>query len=329
MVDVSDPEEARLSAKAIIVNEAADLDDVQVALITGFPNLRFADVLSPLALKENLAGFLQSLGRGESRPEGAPPAVVTQNVMYQAGGFGGGGMAARAASAAPDYRAAAAGRTAEDLFLYPLENVRLEKGEIGYYPLFTESVPYKHVYQWEIPDYLTEEDRYRQRQGEQRERPEEVWHSLRLENTMKVPWTTAPAETLQNNQILGQDILSYTPTGGETTVRITQAISVKAEQTEVETARERNAAKFHGTSYDQVSIEGKLSVKNFQAKSITLEITKRVSGEVKSSAPKADIEKVARGLRGVNPSNVLTWTLELEPGQTEEITYAYDVYVRL
>jgi hypothetical protein len=329
MVDVSDPEKARLSAKATIINEAADLDYVQVALITGFPNLRFADVLSPLALKENLAGFLQSLGRGESRPEGAP-AVVTQNVFYggAVGGFGGGGMAARAPSEAPDYRAAAAGQTAEDLFLYPLENVRLEKGEVGYYPLFTESVPYKHIYQWEIPDYLTEEDRYRQRGGEQRERPEEVWHSLRLENTSKVPWTTAPAETVQNAQILGQDILHYTPPGGETTLRITQAVSVKAEQIELETARKRNATRFYATSYDLVSVEGKLSIRNFQEKSITLEITKRVSGEVKSSAPKADIEKVARGLRGVNTSNVLTWTLELEPDQTEEIIYAYDVYVR-
>ena len=327
MVDVSDPENARLSAKATIINEAADLDDVQVALITGFPNLRFADVVSPLALKENLAGFLQSLGRGESRPEGAP-AVVTQNVFYGgAAGFGG-AMGAREAPATPDYRAAAAGRTAEDLFLYPLENVRLEKGEVGYYPLFTESVPYKHIYQWDIPDYLNEQDRYRQQRGEQRERPEEVWHSLRLENTTKVPWTTAPAETVQNSQILGQDILHYTPPGGETTLRITQAVSVKAEQIEVETARERNAARFYATSYDLVSVEGKLSVRNFQKKSITLEITKRVSGEVKSSAPAADVEKVARGLRGVNSSNVLKWTVELEPSQTQEITYAYDVYVR-
>jgi len=329
MVDVSDSENARLSAKATIINEAADLDDVQVALITGFPNLRFADVLTPLALKENLAGFLQSLGRGESRPEGAQPAVVTQNVLYGgAGGFGG-AMGAREAPSMPDYRAAAAGQTAEDLFLYPLENVRLKKGEVGYYPLFTESVPYKHVYQWDIPDSLTDEERYRQRGGEQREQPEEVWHSLRLQNTTKVPWTTAPAETVQNSQILGQDILSYTPAGGETTLRITQAVSVKAERTEIETLRERNAVQFYGRAYDLVSVEGRLSVKNFQEKSITLEITKSVSGDVKSSAPKAEIERIARGLRGVNPSNALTWTLELEPGQAEEITYAYDVYVRL
>jgi len=329
-IDVSDAETARLSAKATIINEAADLDGVDVTLVTGFPNLRFADVLSPFALKENLAQFLQSLTRGESRREGEARSVVTQNIAYfGAGGYGGGLGAAMPERPVPDYRAAAAGQAAEDLFLYPLDDVTLQKDEVGYYPLFTESVPYTHIYQWEIPDYVTEGERYLQRAEERRERPEEVWHSLRIENTTKVPWTTAPAETVQNGQILGQDILSFTPPGGEATVRITQAVSVKATQTEVETARERNAARFYERPYDLVSIEGNLSVENFLAKSVTLEITKTVSGEVKSSAPEADIEKVARGLRGVNPLNVLTWTLELNPGQVQDVTYAYDVYVRL
>jgi hypothetical protein len=329
-IDVSDPKKGRLSAKATIINEAADLDAVDVTLVTGFPNLRFADVLSPFALKENLAQFLQSLTRGESRREGEGRSVVTQNVMYfgGTGGFGGGlGGAAMPQPAVPDYRAAAAGQAAEDLFLYPLDDVTLEKKEVGYYPLFTESVPYTHIYQWEIPDYVTEGERYLPRPEEPRERPEEVWHSVRIENTTKVPWTTAPAETVQNGQILGQDILSYTPSGGEATVRITQAVSVKATQAEVETARERNAAQFYRRQYDLLSIEGTLSVENFLAKSITLEITKTVSGEVKASAPKADIEKVARGLRGVNPVNVLTWTLELKPGQAQDVTYAYQVYL--
>ena len=43
--------------------------------------------------------------------------------------------------------AAAAGQKAEDLFLYPAENVTLAAGETGYYPLFTESVPYSEFYE--------------------------------------------------------------------------------------------------------------------------------------------------------------------------------------
>ena len=33
----------------------------------------------------------------------------------------------------PAYGAAEMGKTAEDLFLYPVENVRLSKGEVGYF----------------------------------------------------------------------------------------------------------------------------------------------------------------------------------------------------
>ena len=51
----------------------------------------------------------------------------------------------------PDYGSAQAGKTAEDLFFYPVENVSLKKDQTGYYPLFTESVSYEHVYRWEIP----------------------------------------------------------------------------------------------------------------------------------------------------------------------------------
>ena len=44
------------------------------------------------------------------------------------------------------------------------------------------------------------------------------------------------------------------------------------------------------------------------------------------SEPKAD--KLARGLRMMNPVLKLTWTIELGPGEQKEIDYTYDVYIR-
>lgn len=230
----------------------------------------------------------------------------------------------------PEYGAAEAGKVAEDLFLYPVENVRLKKGQVGYLPLFTESVPYKHIYQWKIPDYVNEEERYSydRRREQEREPDEEVWHCLRLENTTKVPWTTAPAETVKEGLILGQDTLKYTPAQGEMTLRITRAMSVKAEQLELETERKRDAAQLYGYHYDLITVEGKLSVTNFQPKAITLEITKTLSGEVKSSQPKAKIETLARGLRRMNAVKKLTWTIQLKPGEQKQLGYTYEVYVR-
>lgn len=323
IVDITEPDKAPLSAKAVVINEACDLDGVTVQLVTGFPNLQFADIVSPLAMKENLAQFLQSLIRGQSERGRASimSNVMSQSVVYSGRAEG---------EMMPAYGAAEAGKVAEDLFLYPVEKVHLAKGQVGYLPLFAESVPYKHIYQWKIPDYVSEEEQYSydsRRSGEQPQE-EQVWHCLKMENTTKVPWTTAPAEIIKEGLILGQDTLNYTPVKGESTLKITQAVSVKVEQVELETDRKRDATQLYGRHYDLVTVQGKLSVTNFQEKAITLEITKTLSGEVKSSEPQAEIETLARGLRRMNAVRKLTWTIELEPGRQKKLGYIYEVYVR-
>jgi hypothetical protein len=326
MVDITQAENAMVSAKAVVINEVCDLDDVKIQLVTGFPHLQFADIVSPLALKENLAQFLQSLISGQSE---RGRLGIMSNVMVQRADFIAHPMAEEP-RLMPAYGAAEEGKVAEDLFFYPVEKVHLAKREVGYFPLFTESIPYKHIYEWEIPDYINEEDYYyqRRRQPEEPEPKEVVWHCLRMENTTKVPWTTAPAEVVKEGLILGQDTLNYTPTKGETTLRITQAASVKAEQLELETDRKRDAAQLYGYHYDLVTVDGKLSVTNFKPNAITLEITKTLSGELKSSQPEAKIEKLARGLQRMNTVLKLTWTIELEPGEQKQLGYIYEVYVR-
>ncbi len=324
IVDISKEDKAQISAKAAVINEVCDLDGVTLQLITGFPHLQFADVVSPLALKENLAQFLQSLVRGGS--ERGRMASVMSNVASQSVSWG---RRQDRSGVMPAYGATEGGKISEDLFFYPLEKVQLAKGQVGYFPLFTETVPYKHIYQWNIPDYVSRDDRYQQRRNEQEREPEEeVWHSVRLENVSKVPWTTAPAQILKEGLILGQDTLNYTPVQGETTVRITQAVSVKAEQVEFEIERKRDAMRMYGSHFDLITVQGKLSVTNFLSKPIALEITKTLSGEVKSSDPETKIEKLARGLRRVNSTAKLTWTIELKTDEHREIDYTYDVYIR-
>ena len=220
------------------------------------------------------------------------------------GGMGG--------SVMPEYGTAAAGTVAEDLFLYPAGQLDLDRNEVAYVPLFTGSIPYEHVYQWDIPDYVNEQDRYDygRHQGDSPDIEQEIWH------------------TVSNGTLLGQDTLKYTPLAGQTTLRITRAIGVKADQVELETARKRNAAQWHGQSYDLVTIKGELSVLNTLAKPITLEITKTLSGEAKSIDPDAKQEKLAKGLRRVNPLTKLTWTTELPAGAEKQFSYLYEVYIR-
>ncbi len=70
----------------------------------------------------------------------------------------------------PVYGASEIGQVAEDLFLYPAGRLDLGTREVAYVPLFTESVPYKHIYQWDIPDYVNQEGVYEYRRDSPAER---------------------------------------------------------------------------------------------------------------------------------------------------------------
>jgi hypothetical protein len=332
MIDITEPNKAKIAAKAEIMDEVCDLNGVDVKLVTGFPNLQFADVVSPVAMKENLAQFLLSLTRGQSeRGQAAALGGVTYNVLSQNAAYDRYGQREIAGEMLfmPAYGAAEVGKMAEDLFLYPVEKMHLAKEEVGYFPLFTESVPYKHIYRWEIPNYINPEASY-YNQSRQQHEPEqqEVWHCIRLENGMKMPWTTAPAEIVKDGVILGQDTLNFTPVKEKGTVKITRAMNVRAEQIELEKDRKHGAAQWYNTNWDLVTVEGKLSVTNNQDKPITLEVTKLLSGEVKAMQPEAKLEKLAKSLRMVNANVRLTWTIELGPGEQKEMGYTYEVYVR-
>jgi len=327
-VDISQADKARISASALVVNEVTDLEEASVSLVTGYPHLQFADIVSPLALKENLAGFLEALVRGEStRGDQARAArVATQRVAYNMASMGGGGGAM---GAMPVYGAEQAGKTAEDLFLYPLAGVQLKRDQVGYYPLFTAEVPYEHVYKWDIPDYVNERDRYAYQAAEpQEEQPEVVWHVVRLINTTQTPWTTAPAMTAKDGAILGQDTLLYTPPGAKKDLKLTQAVNVRADQAERETQRQRDALVMYDGHFDLVTVEGTLSATNLQDREIALEIAKTLSGQVKSTDPEAKEEKLAKGLLRMNGLQKLTWQLCLQPNETRQLKYVYDVYVR-
>jgi hypothetical protein len=327
MIDLSDAKTARFSAKALIVNEAADLDRVHIDLVTGFPNIQFAEVNSPVAMSQNLEGFLNALtsGRSESRRRSHminQQAAISSNSMS---------YARRTSPPMPGYSTAREGTVSEDLFLYPVKNLTLSRGETACVGLFTASVPYKHIYTWKIPDMLDQDERYgRNRNRERGGQPpaEEVWHCCRLVNNMKMPWTTSPAEFVKDDQFTGQDTCYYTAPGAETTIRINRAMNVMAESAEFEVERKRNARRFHSWDYDLVKVKGELRLQNRLDKSVDVEVKKNLSGVVLETTPKAKDIPTAKGLKRVNPRHVLVWDIQLEPGQKQTLSYTYEVYIR-
>jgi hypothetical protein len=324
LIDISQPKKARFSAKALVVNEVLDLDAVEVELVTGFPNILFSETNSPIAMTQSLADFLNSLNNRDTRSR--REAIMTQqavvsNAMYF--------DRERYAGGTPAYGATQEGQVAEDLFFYPAGRLTLKRGETAMLPLFTEEVPYQHVYTWDIADQLDENERYRpdRRDGGPEEAPV-VWHVCRLENTMGMPWTTAPAQFVTDGRIAGQDVCYYTTPGSKTDVRVNRALNVVAEQAEYEVKRDRNAANFFGYSYDRVTVRGELKLTNKVGKDVRAEIVKHLSGEVQETAAGARDVPTAKGLKRVNPRHDLIWELDLGAGDKEELFYVYTVYVR-
>jgi hypothetical protein len=325
LIDLSDPDTARFSARALIINEVADLDNVELELITGFPNIKFSDVVSPIAQSQRLAEYLEALVRGASEGNRqanmmAQQAIISNNAFF---------FDSSNAIPLPAYSTAAQGAVSEDLFLYPVDRLTLKRGETAWIPLFSADMPYEHIYTWKIADFLDAEGRnIQQPVPPDSVAAEEVWHSCRIVNALDMPLTTAPAEFVTNGAFTGQDICYYTAPGADTTIRINRAMNVLAEQAEIETDRVMNASTFQGWAYDLVTLRGELRVRNRQDKSVNVEITKELSGKVLKSTPTAKDVQTGKGLKQTNPKHVLTWEIELAEGEEKNLSYEYQVYVR-
>jgi hypothetical protein len=318
-VNIANETQAEIELDAVFANDMEDLDNADVSFVVGYPNFSFADVLSPVSLRQSVAGFVQALASGGSAQAGRYANVMSQSVLYNAARFD--------ASAPPDAGYSIGqplpGEQGEDLYFYRKSGVTLKKGDRASFSVLKTTAPYEHIYQWEIPDSMNVDDRgYRLDSQNKNKQENLVWHVLRLENKSKQPWTTAPAFALNGSLPVAQDTLNYTPPGGRSFLKLTVATDVRAEQTQTETARKQ--VSIAGHSYDEVTVAGKLKLTNWKSMEIAMLIRKSLVGEVLES-PDGKVTKVARNLTSVNPNSEIEWEFKLPAGGGRELSYQYKV----
>ncbi len=321
LVNIEDPKKARLTMKATLVNDVEDLEGVDAYFVVGYPNFRFADVLSPMALDQAMGQFLAELDRAEKRDESLGRAA---GVMAQR-------MAPPMEAESLDFGLAGlpgvVGAPEEDLFLYAKKGLVLKKGERAEYPIFSHEVDYKHVYEWKIPDTLNVDYAgYQQSGRRQTEIAEQVWHAVKLTNATEFPWTTAPALAVSGWKPLAQEILDYTPRGTSTNLKLTVATDIKVSKREEETGRQRDV-RIRNSSYDLVTVRGELDIRNAKTKDVTVEVKKRLTGEVIETSHGGQVTKVAEGLRGVNSNALISWEIPVKANEDVKVTYSYKVYI--
>jgi hypothetical protein len=324
LVNIAGDKTADITLEAVLANDAEDLEDADVSFVVGYPNFMFADTLTPLALQQTVSAFVESLLRGSSPSRAGYGGVMAQSVAYNLA------YAAERSAFRPEDTYSATtpmpGESNEDLYFYRQSGVTLKKGDRARFTVFTGKVPCEHVYRWEVPDSMSIDEHGRSRgdrPAPQDESP--VCHSLRLENTTEHPWTTAPAFTVNGSMPVAQDVLKYTPPGGRNTLKLTVATDVRADQTQVEESR--RPVEIYGRPYDEITVQGRLTLKSWKRESIRMVVTKEVVGEVLQSGQGGEVTRVVKRLSAVNPTCEINWDFELKPGEDRELTYTYRTLV--
>ncbi|MGI8981356.1 MAG: hypothetical protein ACR2FY_19190 [Pirellulaceae bacterium] len=331
---------AQVSLQAEILNEAEDLQDVPLDIVVGVPNFRFKGTPSPLILEATLRNALAE----------AAPDIMGQgnnsfsNAMYsqRSGEFR--RTAAQANAAAEGGIVNLPGELTatgtQDLFVYKLPKITLDKGERSAVSIFTTEAPYKDVYTWDV--HVARNDVEAAPSGAGIASPltlskNEVWHQVVIANNTNLPWTTGAAMITEGQQPLAQELLTYTPPKDECRVPVTVSIDTRGSFDEKEIARDLKALRWSGYDYARIEKEASVHLCNNKKVDIEAEITLRVGGKVtKADAEGAIVLSAFRsedwqnyqGHPAVNNSSIVTWKVKLKPGDNFEPKVTYHYFAR-
>jgi hypothetical protein len=328
LVSLQDDKKAQITMQAVLVNDAEDLTNTDLFFVVGVPNFAYSNVPSPMALQQSLLEFMQAAAKKDDLSARYSNAITGQMTV---GGIIGGDL-----EAAPSLTSDAEelqGAQEEDLFLYSRKDVTLARGERATYNVFSDTVSYEHIYEWNLEDH-PRVDGFGIAQtipgsGSDRSTKENVWHVLRLKNTTKFPWTSAPTLVISGTKPIAQDTLPYTPKSATSNLKLTIATDIRASHEENEVERQRDVQRRHNYNYDQVTVEGKLTIKSYKSKEVRLSIADRVRGTVESQTDSGKSEKLAEAIAVDNPLSRLTWEVTLQAGEEKVIKYRYKVWLRV
>ncbi|MFZ1936852.1 MAG: hypothetical protein WCB27_15520 [Thermoguttaceae bacterium] len=315
---VLDDDNAELTLRGTIVNEAEDLIHTDVHLVVGVPHFVHTDYLAPLAvgqvirsigaavMSHNPMGMnTQMMNRAAlvsnqmMAPQFDRPGVATEAVPANEGDLG------RALGSLPQLGGAAA----TDYTVYTKKDLTLRRGEKAIVTLFTHKIHYSHVYRWSPPEAME--------------------HSLVLHNQTDTAWTTGPCLALSSDQPLSEDLLKYTPKGGRGELPVTAAINVAHEKSEREIDRKLKAYSpdNNNSFFDLVTLQGKLQIRNYEKRPVEIIIANPIPGKPLAASADGKISVDPTRLQLLERNGAVRWTITLKPGEEKTLTYQYERYI--
>lgn len=297
--------EALLVLNAEIKNDVEDYMMVDLDLVVGVPNFKFAH--GPATLINFDVG---SLGGRDYRSSD----LLFSNQISTLG------TNQRSTYNQPDL-----GSQEEDFHLYNLPNFSLKKGEREVSQLFQTKVPIKHTYVARLES--TEEYYF-----SELENPNiPVYHKVKIINNSKHTFTTGPVFIVKehNNTIqpLAQDIIKYTPPSHSVFADITQSPDIRMKVEEKVIDDNVTTKLFSGVTYKKITVEGTITVYNAKTKAINLEVFKDIHGEFIAASEKSEVN-----YKPINVNTNKKFSMNIEvtliAKAEKKINYTYSKFIR-
>ncbi|MBL8909325.1 MAG: hypothetical protein JNM17_01360 [Archangium sp.] len=305
---------AELSLQAEILNEEEDFDAATVDLVVGVPSFKFAGTPSPISLEQTMRSAVSY----------AMPSLMNSNLGISNATFNlrsGERMEGSGSGNGADINAFArelGGESKQDFFVYPVKGLALARGARAVVPLWTRSVPQRHVYTVELTDNGAPSKAALQTNT--------VMHQLELTNDTDLPFTTGAAMITDGDLPLGQDLLAYTSPGGKTLVPITTALDLRAIQSTAEVKRIPIALTVDKNDYAQVFRRSTVTLSNLQRKAVTMRVSVSATGKIANATQNGNAVVTDSSDR-VNSHSVVTWEVTLAPGARMDLAYDLSVYL--
>jgi len=318
----------QLDQSATLINELEDLKGVELNLVSGFPNLEYLRVTSPLATGMTLQLFLQQLNGGGGN-------YRDSFMLNKAAAFGGPREMVTESAVSPLPESG----LSEDIHFTSAGKVTLPKGEVLYKTLASAKAKYERLVEWEIPDRRDQWGRIQFRGGNPDENQSgDLWDAVRFKNPLESPITTAPIEIVDGSKLLGQTTVKWVNPGEETLVRIAKALTVSGIRTETEAddksggsvgPKGREVINYAGYNYRKSTVDGEIKLRNFRTYEAKVIAKLQYSGEFLSAEGSPKSKLLESGVYSINPRRELTWEITLKPGEELTLPYKYTVMVRI
>ncbi len=323
-IRLNSAKEARIELKATIENfSAEDILNAETEVVVGVPQLYFSRVMDPVTspymtqLNTLLPAYNNSQ-YNQSRDINVRSARSTYKTTEMSAGV--------SADVANNYNTSfeSEAEASNDIFIYKLGAMTLERNTKAFVPVFATNVEYKDIHECDIPDVVNYEY---SRVVNNRDDNFDVFHSIEIHNTSGYPLTTGVVVVHDDkNHFLAQDQLKYIAKGGRGQVHLAKALSVTLKNSEEELERTDNVKRINKIPYGKAQLRGTISINNFDDKAITIKIKKHVNGSV-SSAPNGNTKKQSQNF-GLNPQSEISWEVTVGAGEKKELSYEYETVYR-